>query len=192
MALPALVSAGILVIAPILFGTANLDRETSAIPLEMFLSLVGIVLFTPIFRPEEKKEIDDLVSSKYVERSRIYLIRVACAMLLAAGFVGAFALALRVRLCDVTWLQFAGTVADAVFLGAVGMSAAALADNTVAGYMAAFVIYGINCGTGRNLGNFYLFSMSISEYEPKVWLFVTGILLILTAFTVKCIRRRLR
>lgn len=190
--MPALVSAGILVIALILFGTANLDRETSAIPLEMFLSLVGIVLFTPIFRPEEKKEIDDLVSSKYVGRSRIYLIRGVCAMLLATGFVGVFTLAMRARMCDVTWLLFAGTVADAVFLGAVGMAAAALADNTVAGYMAAFVTYGINWGAGRNLGNFYLFSMSISEYEPKVWLFVTGMLLISASFTVKWIKRRLR
>lgn len=192
MALSAAVSAAILFIAPVLFGTANLDRETSAVPLEMFISLTGIAVFTPVFRPEENRAIDDLVSSKYRSMSLIYLIRVICAMFLVTGLEGVFVLYMRIRLCDVTCLLFAGTVADAVFLGAFGMVSAACADNTVMGYMAPLLYYGINCGAGSKLGVFYLFSMRISEYGTKIWLSGAGALLILAALAVKQIRRRLQ
>lgn len=185
IALPAAVSAAILLMTPVLFGTANLDRETSAIPLETFLSLVGIALFTPVFQPEERKEIDDLVSSKYVSAGVVWLIRTVCAMILVTAFVGAFAFYMRLRLCDVSFVLFAGTVADAVFLGGLGMLGAASAGNTVTGYMAALVYYGINCGAGRKLGKFYLFSMCHSEYEPKIWLFGAGTFLILAALAVR-------
>lgn len=192
MVLPAAVSAAILLITPVLFGTANLDGEASALPLERLISLTGVALLTTVFKPEEKKEIDDLVSSKYVNRSLIWLIRLASAMFLVTGFTGVFAFYMRMRYCDVTCLLFAGTVADAVFLGGLGLAAAACTDNTVIGYMASLVCYGINCGAGSKLGNFYLFSMSISEYEPKLWLFGTGALLFLAAFLVKRVKRRCR
>ena len=192
MVLPAAVSAAILLITPVLFGTANLDGEASAVPLEMFISLVGAALLTPLFWPEERKEIEDLVSSKFVEMRLIHLIRVAAAMVLVTGFAGAFALYMRMRLCDVSWLLFAGTVADAVFLGGLGMITAALAGNTVVGYMAPLVYYGINYGAGGKLGNFYLFSMCISEYEPKLWILGAGVLLILAALAVKRMGKRFR
>ena len=38
-------------ITPLLIGTANLDRNSAAMPLEMFVSLIGIVLLTPVFQP---------------------------------------------------------------------------------------------------------------------------------------------
>ena len=192
MVLPAAVSAAILLITPVLFGTANLDGEASAVPLEMFISLVGVALLTPVFQPEERKEIDDLVSSKYVEMRLIYLIRVAIAVLFIAGLVGAFTFYMRIRLCGVSWLLFAGTVADAVFLGSLGMITAALAGNTVVGYMVPLVYYGINFGAGSKLGNFYLFSMYISEYEPKLWILGAGVLLILAALAVKRMGKRFR
>ena len=181
-------SVAILLITPILFGAANLDREWAAIPLERLVSLVGIALLTPVFLPEESREIDDLVSSKYVEKNLIYLIRIATAMFLVTGFVGVFALYMRMRSCDVTGLLFAGTVADAVFLGGLGMVGASCSGSTVMGYMAAFVCYGINCGAGTKLGRFYLFSMCVSEFSPKIWLFLTGILLILASLTVERIK----
>ena len=61
----ALLSIGVAVllclVTPFLIGTANLDRNSAAMPLEMFVSLIGIVLLTPVFQPEQNEEIDDLV-----------------------------------------------------------------------------------------------------------------------------------
>lgn len=192
MRLSVAVAVVILFITPILFGTANLDRETSAVPLEMFVSLVGIALFVPVFGPEERREIDDLVSSKYVETGLVCLIRTVTAMVLAAGVVGGFVLYMGMRSCDVTAMLFAGTLADAVFLGGLGMMTSACTENTVLGYMVCLLYYGMNYGAGGKLGHFYLFSMRIAEYEPKAWLFCAGISLIFGALLVRRVKRRVR
>ena len=43
-------------VTPFLIGTANLNRNSAAMPLEMFVSLIGIVLLTPVFQPEQNEE----------------------------------------------------------------------------------------------------------------------------------------
>ena len=42
-------------VTPFLIGTANLNRNSAAMPLEMFVSLIGIVLLTPVFQPEQNE-----------------------------------------------------------------------------------------------------------------------------------------
>ena len=64
-----------LLLTPVLVGTENLDQQGAAVPLEMFVALIGIILLTPVFLPEQNAEIHDLVASKYVSVLRIYLIR---------------------------------------------------------------------------------------------------------------------
>ena len=48
----------LLLLTPVLFGVANLDRTASAVPLEVFVSLTGIILLTPVFQPEQNPEIE--------------------------------------------------------------------------------------------------------------------------------------
>lgn len=67
----------------------------------------------------------------------------------------------------------------------VRMLSAALIDNTIISYMMPIVYYMLNYGAGRKLGNYYLFSMRVLEYQPKVWLFTTGILLIFLSLLIK-------
>ena len=61
------------------------------------------------------------------------------------------------------------------------MMTAALTNNTVIAYMIPLVYYAINYGAGDKLGNYYLFSMRTSQFTPKLWLGVTGGLLIFGA-----------
>lgn len=178
-ALSILVSVIILIITPILFGTTQLDAAESAVPLEMFISLIGIVLFTPVFQPEQDDAVRDLVSSKYISTRLVYFIRTVCAAILIILFTGLFVVYLQMQQCDVTVWLYLGTVANAVFLGALGMMTAALTNNTVIGYMIPLVYYALNYGVGDKLGYYYLFSMRISYFTPKLWLGVTGGLLIL-------------
>lgn len=181
----------ILLITPILFGTSQLDLTESAILLEMFVSLIGIVLITPVFQPEHDDAIRELVSSKYVSTNLVYFIRMTYAAILIIVFTGVFAVYLRMRQCDITFLLYLGTVANAVFLGALGMMTAALTNNTVIAYMIPLVYYALNYGAGDKLGNYYLFSMCISDFTPKLWLGTTGILLIFSALIIKKVERRL-
>ncbi len=190
--LSVLVSVAIVLLAPVIFGTANLDRKASAVPLEMFVSLIGIVLLTPVYQPEQNEELDDLVSSKSMSQTRVCLIRVLCAAAILTALIGLFCVYLGFRSCDVSLLSAAGTVANAVFLGSLGMMTAALSGSTVIAYMIPMVYYTLNYGMGARLGHYWLFSISVEDYAPKAWLFLTGIVLIAGSLAVKRLKRRFR
>lgn len=185
-----IVSAAVIIITPVIFGTANLDKMASSQPMEMFISLIGIVLFTPVFQPEQNEDINALVSSKYVSTIKVYLIRTAYAVILSIVLVVLFGIYMGLRACDVTLLLVIGTIADIVFLGSLGMVTAALTNNTVISYMIPMVYYALNYGMGAKLGNYYLFSMSLNDFEPKIWLLITGILFIVISLVVVKVKPR--
>lgn len=167
-----------------------MDKMASSQPMEMFISLIGIVLFTPVFQPEQNEDINALVSSKYVSTIKVYLIRTAYAVILSIVLVVLFGIYMGLRACDVTLLLVIGTIADIVFLGSLGMVTAALTNNTVISYMIPMVYYALNYGMGAKLGNYYLFSMSLNDFEPKIWLLITGILFIVISLVVVKVKPR--
>ena len=83
-----------------------------------------------------------------------------------------------------------GTIADALFLGSMGMLTSAVTRNTVIGYMPPLLYYALNIGMGPKLGSFYLFSMVTGSYTAKLWLFATGILMIVAAVFYQRLRKR--
>lgn len=187
-----IVVAGILcLLVPLLIGTANLDRNAAAMPLEMFVSLIGIVLLTPVFQPEQNEEINDLVSSKYCSTEKVYLIRTVYSAVAAILLIVAFTVYMKIRSCDMAPVMALGTVADAIFLGAMGMLTSALTGNTVIGYMPPLLYYALNIGIGPKLGSFYLFSMAIGNYKAKIWLFAAGVLMIAASLLYQKLRKRI-
>ena len=179
-------------ITPIIFGTENLNQTESAVPLEMFVSLLGIVLFTPIFQPEQNHEIADVVFPKCVSMNVIYLIRVVYTFAFLIAFIALFGVFMRVQKSDVTFLMLIGTVANAVFLGSLGMLAAALTSNTIIAYMIPMIYSMLNYGAGKKLGNFYLFSMRTHNYQPKIWLLMTGTILIFLSLLIERLKRKMK
>lgn len=122
-------------VTPLLIGTANLDRNSSAMPLEMFISLIGIVLLTPVFQPEQNEEIDDLVSSKYCSTAKVHLIRIVYSAGIIALLICVFTVYMKLQSCDVALVLALGTIADAILLGSMGLLTSALTGNTVIGYL---------------------------------------------------------
>lgn len=171
-------------------GTANLDKNTSAVPLEMFVSLIGIVMLTPVFQPEQNAEIDDLVSSKYISATRIYLIRTIYSIIAIVLFICIFSGYMSIRDCDVDLRLMTGTMSDAIFLGSLGMITSSICGSTVIGYMIPIVFYTLNYGMGKKLKNYYLFSMTIGKFEPKIWMLITGILIIAVSIIFRGIRKK--
>ena len=184
------VAAVLCLLVPLLIGTSNLDQKSAAMPLEMFVSLIGIVLLTPVFQPEQNEEINDLVSSKYCSTEHIYLIRTVYSAVAALFLIALFTVYMKIRSCDVTAVMALGTAADAMFLGSIGMLTSALTGNTVIGYMPPLLYYALNIGMGPKLGNFYLFSMAIGDYKAKIWLFAAGAVMIIASLLYQKIRRR--
>lgn len=187
-----IVSVVIMLLIPIIVGTANLDMYASAVPLEMFVSLIGIVMLPPVFAPEQNADIDDLVSSKYVSTVKIYLIRTVYSIVILALFIGLFCVYMGIRNCDVALGLMTGTLSDAIFLGSLGMITSSVCNNTVIAYMIPLVYYAVNYGMGGKLKNYYLFSMTVGKYEPKIWMLVTGILLITASILLRAVQKKLR
>lgn len=177
-------------LVPLLIGTSNLDQKSAAMPLEMFVSLIGIVLLTPVFQPEQNEEINDLVSSKYCSTERVYLIRTVYSLAAAVLLIAIFTVYMKMRSCDVMPVMALGTAADAMFLGSIGMLTSALTGNTVIGYMPPLLYYALNIGMGPKLGSFYLFSMAIGDYKAKIWLFAAGVVMMVVSLLYQKIRRR--
>ena len=59
-----MLSVVIILLTPVLFGISNLDTKAAAVPLEMLISTIGIILLVPIFQPEQNNEIEDVVLSQ--------------------------------------------------------------------------------------------------------------------------------
>lgn len=169
-----------------------MDAYSSAIPLEMFVSLIGIIMLTPVFQPEQNMYIDDLISSKYVSKSKIYLIRTVYSSIILTVLIVIFCFYMSIRNCDVTFRLIAGTVSDAIFLGSLGMITSSICNNTVIAYMIPTVYYTANYGMGDKLKNYWLFSMRVGDFSPKIWLLITGILLITGSIILKEVQKKFR
>ena len=168
-------------VTPLFIGTANLDHNSAAMPLEMFVSLIGIVLLTTVFQPEQNEEIDDLVSSKYCSTAKVHLIRTVYSAGIAAILICIFTVSMKLQSCDVTPVLALGTIADALFLGSMGMLTSAVTGNTVIGYMPPLLYYALNIGMGPKPGSLYLFFLVTGSYTAKLWLLLAGLLMMAAA-----------
>lgn len=177
---------------PIIVGTANLDANAAALPMEMFVSLIGIIILTPIFQPEQNSDINDLVSSKYINITSIYIIRTIYSIIFLIILISLFSAYMYIRHCDITLWLIIGTISNAIFLGSLGMITSSICNNTIIAYMIPTVFYALNYGMGSKLKNFHLFSMTIGQFTPKIWMLATGILLIIAAILLKEIQKKFR
>lgn len=164
---------------PFLMGVQYLEAREAARTLEMYLALMGIVFLVPTFMPDQDKDIRDLLRVRKMPLSVLHLIRLFWGLVFLAAFIGAGILFLKWNCCVFPeGRYFWGTLAEATFLGGLGMFFYSLTDNIAVGYMVPIVYYMINFGGDQYLKKFYLFSMMGGEFEPKLWLAASGILLL--------------
>ena len=176
--LPFLAALGVLAAAFMVFGGTGLAEREAALSLELLASWVGPVLLTPVFLPEQNREIRDVVRSKRTDYLVVCGIRAGCSAVALILSLSLYLGILQCNECQVSGRLLFGAVATALFLGAVGLLAAAISDNAAVGYMAAMIYYLMNYGMREELGAFYLFGMQRGEYEGKGWLLAGGICLI--------------
>lgn len=183
--LPFLAALGVLVASFIVFGVTGLTEQEAAQSLELLVSWVGPVLLTPIFLPEQNREIRDVVRSKRTDYLVICGIRagysVAALILCVSLYIGL----LKINESQVSGRLLFGAVATALFLGAVGMLSAGISDNAAVGFMVAMMYYLVNYGMRERLGVFYLFGMRGGEYAGKGWLAAGAVCLIIAALGIR-------
>ena len=186
-----LVCAVVLGISPFLVGTANLEAQDTAKVLEMYTAFIGIIMLTPIFLPEQPREIRELTGSKYMKSSTVYLIRLVGNSLILAVFLALYIAVLRHNHCEFPIIRyFLGTYVEMLFMGGLGVFCYGLCDNLIIGYMIPIFYYIIAMGRGSKfLKLFYPFSMAAGSYTEKYVLVIGGVLLTAWGIALRCRRK---
>ncbi len=161
----------------------GLESVQAAKVMEMYVAFTGILLFTPLFMPEQDKEIWDLERSKKTSMWKVYLPRLLLALIVCIAVISLF-LGLMVKgggMFDAARL-FRGACCEIFFLGSIGFFASAVTNQVVIGYMVAVIYFAVNIGGGKRMWNFALFKMMKGDYGTWIFwllgaaaLFVSGI-----------------
>ncbi len=172
-----LVSMLLCLAAPLFIGTRNLDTYQVAKIMEAYLCLLGIILLIPVFIPDMNKDIRDLIASKRMHVYSLHIIRTLWALFFLVLMSLAFLGVLKGENCAFDFGEMFYTVmANALFLGGMGMFVFALFDQAVFAYMIPLVYYVINFGGRKHFGNFYLFSMQVGHFTEKHYLLAGGLI----------------
>lgn len=172
-------------LTPVVFGISALDARAAAQPLEVLLPFIGMLLFTPVFLPEQDVAIRDAVRAKKTDYFFVCFLRVLCSAAAVMLITAFFVLAMKHRESAVTVSHFVGSCASSFFLGTIGLAVAGLSGSVSAGYMAAVVYYVANIGLKDDLGVCYLFSMYAGKpFSTKYWLLLLSALCLAVLFPV--------
>jgi len=182
-----ILSVLLLLVTPFVFGTANVDAKAAAIPLEMFVSLIGIILITPVFLPEQQENIRDAVESKATSPVCVYVIRIGTSLLAMLALITIFVCYMKGNGCAISLPSAVyGAFSGGIFLGALGLLAYGASRVITVGYMVPLTYYMLNLfGAKKIFGNLYLFSMTSGSMTEKYWLFAAGLILITLALLVR-------
>ena len=143
----------------------NLDRLQAAKVMEMYAAFTGILLLTPLFLPEQDKELWLLEKSKATPLWKLYLLR-----LLAATAALAVAVTVFIQRMEQGNSHFdgralwVGSFCEIFFLGSIGFFVSGITNQAVLGYMVSVVYFFANIGGSRYLGSFALFQMMKGGY----------------------------
>ena len=187
-----LLSIVFLAISPAILGVEYLDEISSAIVLERYVALIGIILITPLFMPEQNKNIAELVEAKYTSYIKIVLIRLVIAIIVLLLLITIMGQIMTHNGCEFPFSKYiAGTFITALLLGSLGFAGAGLSGNVIVGYLMSVCYYVLNTGLGKKLGSFYLFTMSRSFVE-KYYLLAMAVVFIAATFIIIFIKYKKR
>lgn len=164
----------------------NLDASQAAKVMEMYAAFTGILLMTPLFLPEQNREIWLLEKSKATPLWKLYLIRLLTAMVLLAVVVTVFLQMMKQgnSQFDVKELWI-GSFCEIFFLGSIGFFISGITNQVVLGYMVSVVYFFANIGVSKYLGDFALFQMMKGEYGFLVPMAAASLLLIISGIALR-------
>lgn len=164
----------------------NLSPEQAAKVMEMFVIFTGILLFTPLFMPEQNREIWLLEKSKQTSLWQLYLVRILEALVLLAVivtvFIGILSLGNSKFEVGKLWL---GSFTEILFLGAVGFCVSGITNQVVLGYMVSILYFVGNIGGSKYFGKLALFQMMKGEYGFIPWMAVGTVILLVAGIAIR-------
>lgn len=181
-----LICAAMLLLSPLVLGLENLDAVQSAKVVETYVALIGIILFTPVFLPEQNKDLRDLIASKFTKITEIYSIRIFLSLVAALILTFSYIMVMKSGNCQMeAGKYFFGTMAEIIMFGGLGIFAYGISDNLIIGYMAPLVYYAAAIGMGaKYMKKLYPFGM-LSDFQTKYWLLIVGVILMVVGVAVR-------
>lgn len=157
----------------------NLPAGQAAKVMEMFAAFTGILLFTPLFMPEQNREIWLLEKSKRTSMWQLYLIRIFQAVVLLAVIVTGFLVVLSMGNSQFdTANLWIGSFCEILYLGAIGFFISGITNQVVLGYMVSVVYFVSNIGGAKYFGRLALFQMMKGNFDFVPVMVVTAVILL--------------
>ena len=171
----------------------NLTAGQSAKVIEMYVIFVGILLLTPLFMPEQDKEIWRLTQTKKTPMWQTYVIRLVIAVLLCMGIVAVFLSIIKGSNSQVEFTKmWLGGISEVIFLGSIGYVVSGITNQVVLGYMAAVMYYAVNIGAHDKFKALGLFQMAAGTYDFTGWMLAAAGVLLVAAIVIREQRSRVR
>lgn len=161
---------------PYVVGVRNSDVIMSAFIVERFFTLIGILLFIPLFLPDVNLEALTIIRTKTTPYWHILCIRFALIMTTTTALTFVFLWTLRLNHATFPFdTFFLGTLAIIIFLGGLSSFSFSLSRQPIIGLMASLIYY-FACmfGGHRYLGQFYLFNLANFDWQSRLLLFTVG------------------
>ena len=170
----------------------NLNELQSARVMEMYVSFLGIILFTPLFMPEQDREIWRLEQSKKLSVVNLYILRILTAVIFLLATVSIFIIIMRQNNCEFPVFKlWISSACEMLFLGSIGFFVSAVTNQVVLGYMAAIMYYMINFGATEYLKKLALFQvMRIGKYDFWYYMLAVSVLLFAAGISIREIRSK--
>lgn len=173
--------------APLLMGMHYLDQLQVVKIIDQYFSLAGIFLFMPVFMPDMNKDIRDVTASKKESMVVLHSIRCVESLVFVTLSGAAFLLYLRMGSCVFSFTQLLyAFLANAIFLGGVGILVFSVTDNVAFAYMIPMLYY-VSCygAIKQYVGKFYLFTIQSGSCVEKMYLLCMGLLCIILAVVIR-------
>ena len=157
----------------------NLGPDQAAKVMEMYGAFTGILLLTPLFLPEQNREIWLLKESKETPLWKLYLIRLFLAIIFLAVVITLFLQRMKQGGSQFEWKElWIGSFCEIFFLGSIGFFVSGITNQIILGYMTAVIYFMVNIGGAKYLGKFALFQMVKGTYDFIIFMFPAALLLV--------------
>jgi hypothetical protein len=152
-----------------LFNFNSMSTLTVADMGEIYLSVIGILLFTQLGRLEERNNVNEIAYLKRIPHIRIFALRLVMALLISFVCVFTVISIAKMRSGSFDFWEFTvGIWISTVYFGMIGLTLVNITGELAAGFIAAFGYYVFELFTrGSYTGDFYVFSLLNNSFNEK-------------------------
>lgn len=135
----------LLIIIPAVFSIKNLMQGEVIYITERYISLIGIILLTPITLAEDNKYIKELLLSKKISLNFIWFQRSINQLVILSILIVFSIFVFKCNHCELSNTRvFYITFANGVFLGGLGIFSYAITNQWIMGYVIPLCYYVLN------------------------------------------------